>query len=459
MSARLTVPATFQCTFSNVTQKIVARNRKRVILTPRGSAAARPAPRRASRAQGACASPGRAACRPGRPRASARARPPSASRIAGHVLRSDDDARAGLADQLGGGAVRRHDRQDRPLGGEVLEDLAGEHAAPAAARLGDQEQQRLRVALELERAAPGDVRDQLEPVAEPEALGPLGVGRAEVADEADDGVRGRTPRSAVRNGRGSRLPKKLPVCVIRSRSTRRYSSPAKSSKSRAVRDRHHPAAAARARAPRPRSRRQRRRPRPRSARPGRRPRARPAPSAGRRALSVRRCGLATSESRRSATQRAPVARLTAAPTKWTELGGEVVSTTSMPSRRTIRIAAGIAVRFQGTFSSGTSSAAAEEPRLGRRARRGPSFRAAPGGPAAARAEVARAMHPRLGRRLELVVAVHPLRVVRREHVRLDPERRQVGRGLQRALDAAAARGREVERDEQDLHGSQVSTRL
>ena len=34
MSARLTVPATSQCTFSNVTQKIVARKRKRVTLTP-----------------------------------------------------------------------------------------------------------------------------------------------------------------------------------------------------------------------------------------------------------------------------------------------------------------------------------------------------------------------------------------------------------------------------------------
>ena len=79
---------------------------------------------------------------------------------------------------------------------------------------------------------------------------------------------------------------------------------------------------------------------------------------------MRRCGWATSESRRSATQRAPVARLTAAPTKWTELGGEVVSTTSIPSRRAIRIAAGIAVRFHGTFSSGHEQAPAEQARLG-----------------------------------------------------------------------------------------------
>ena len=43
--------------------------------------------------------------------------------------------------------------EDRPLGGEVLEHLAGEDPAPAPARLGDQEQQRLGVALELERPA------------------------------------------------------------------------------------------------------------------------------------------------------------------------------------------------------------------------------------------------------------------------------------------------------------------
>ena len=72
-------------------------------------------------------------------------------------------------------------------------------------------------------------------------------------------------------------------------------------------------------------------------------------------LSARRCGCATSESRRSATHFAPVAFLTAAPTKWTEFGGDVVSTTSTFSFRAIRIAAGIAVRFQLTFSSGTSS--------------------------------------------------------------------------------------------------------
>ena len=114
--------------------------------------------------------------------------PSSASRIAGDVVRRRDDAGAGLADQLRGGAVRRHGGEDRPLGGEVLEHLPGEDAAAAAAGLGDQQQQRLGVALQLERAAARHVRDQLEPVAEPERLRPLAVGRAEVADEAGDDV-------------------------------------------------------------------------------------------------------------------------------------------------------------------------------------------------------------------------------------------------------------------------------
>ena len=104
------------------------------------------------------------------------------------VVRRDDDARAGLADELGGGAVRRNDGEDRAAGGEVLEHLPGEDALAAPARLRDQQQQRLGVALQLERLGPRRVRDQLEPVAEPELLGPLAVGRAEVADEAGDRV-------------------------------------------------------------------------------------------------------------------------------------------------------------------------------------------------------------------------------------------------------------------------------
>jgi hypothetical protein len=134
--------------------------------------------------------------------------------------------------------------------------------------------------------------------------------------------------------------------------------------------------------------------------------------------------------------------LTAAPTKCTEDGGEVVITTSIPSRFAIRIAAGIA---------GHEQAPARELQLLRRAHEAGGAvqllrRLAPLGP-----EVARAVHPREGRRLEVVVDVDPLRIVGSEHVRLDPEFRQVCRKLERPLHAAAAGGREVHRDEEDLH--------
>src|SRR5690606_28473298 len=78
---------------------------------------------------------------------------------------------------------RRHDREDRPADGEVLEHLPGEDAPAAAARLRDQEEERLRVTLERERGGARRVRDQLEAVAEAERLRPLAVGGTEVAEE------------------------------------------------------------------------------------------------------------------------------------------------------------------------------------------------------------------------------------------------------------------------------------
>ena len=126
-------------------------------------------------------------------------------------------------------------------------------------------------------------------------------------------------------------------------------------------------------------------------------------------------------------------------------------TTSIPSLRTSLIAAGIAVRFQLTFSSGTSSRRPNSARLAHGevdARRAVQLLRRQ---AALRAEIARAVHPGLRRHGQLGVAVDPLRVVGREHVRLDPERRQVRRELERSLHAAAAGGREVERHEQHLH--------
>ena len=70
-----------------------------------------------------------------------------------------------------------------------------------------------------------------------------------------------------------------------------------------------------------------------------------------------------------------------------------------------------------------------------------------------RPDVADAVHPGLRRHAQVGIAVHPLRVVGSEHVGLDPERGQVLRELQRPLHAAAARGREVQRDEEHLHGA------
>ena len=69
----------------------------------------------------------------------------------------------------------------------------------------------------------------------------------------------------------------------------------------------------------------------------------------------------------------------------------------------------------------------------------------------ARADVADAVHPGLRRHRQLRVAVRRTRILGREHVRLDPERGQLARELERSLHAAAARGREVERHEQQLH--------
>src|SRR5439155_24779049 len=85
-------------------------------------------------------------------------------------------------------AVGRHRRQDRPLRGEVLEDLAAEDSVPPTARFGDQQEERLGVALQLERAPAGCVRQELEPVAQVERLRPLPIGRTEVAEEAGDDV-------------------------------------------------------------------------------------------------------------------------------------------------------------------------------------------------------------------------------------------------------------------------------
>src|SRR6187200_1455139 len=67
------------------------------------------------------------------------------------------------------------------------------------------------------------------------------------------------------------------------------------------------------------------------------------------------------------------------------------------------------------------------------------------------ADVARPVDAHLRRNLELLVAGDPFRVVRRENVGLEPELGQVRRELEGARDAAAARGREVRRDQEHPH--------
>ena len=216
MSESATAPATLQCTFSNVQQKSVARKKKLVTLPHarrsrpcRSSASSSTRVRRETFARHSPAELGRLE-RAGTPAVAQR------RQLAGDpvdVLGRDDDAGAGLAQQLGRGAVGRHERQDRPLRGEVLEHLPGEHAAAAAAGLGDQQQQRLGVALQLERAPVRRVGDQLDAVDDPGR--PFAVGRAEVADEARDdavdaGERGQErPRVALAEERaGVRDPER-----------------------------------------------------------------------------------------------------------------------------------------------------------------------------------------------------------------------------------------------------------
>ena len=173
-------------------------------------------------------------------------------------------------------------------------------------------------------------------------------------------------------------------------------------------------------------------------------------------LSARRCGCATSESRRSATHFAPGRLL--------HRGADEVDRVRRRGREddVDPLAARDPDRGRDRGQVPAHVLVRDEQRAARRAApararaRAPPCRAAPrpacgpsgrcsgrGAPTPASAAA--------GRR-----PVDPLRVVRREHVRLDPERGQVLRELERPLDAAAAGGREVERDEQHLHAADAT---
>jgi hypothetical protein len=79
-----------------------------------------------------------------------------------------------------------------------------------------------------------------------------------------------------------------------------------------------------------------------------------------------------------------------------------------------------------------------------------------GGSAGARPDVAHAVDPGLRRQLQLGAVRQRAGHVRGEHVRLDPERRQVRRELERPLHSTPATGREVARHEQNLHCAKTS---
>ena len=111
-----------------------------------------------------------------------------------------------------------------------------------------------------------------------------------------------------------------------------------------------------------------------------------------------------------------------------EPGGDVVSTTSIPSLRAIEIAFGMAVAFQVTFSSGRAAGRRRWPQADGEVDAGAAVQLV-GEPAPARTDVAGTVHPRLRRERQVSVLVQPLRVVRSEHVRLDPERREMARNF------------------------------
>jgi hypothetical protein len=177
---------------------------------------------------------------------------------------------------------------------------------------------------------------ELEPVTERQLLGPLAVGRAEVADEARDDVqaglgqrREERPRAppadeAAGVGDSEALAGRVlePLEVLRPRISSAIGSETATTASArfatslatAARDFSFSTAAG---------------------------------------LSAWRCACARSESRRSATHLTPVAAFAAAPIRCTDGGGEVVRTASIECCLISRIAAGAAVSVQDAFSSGT----------------------------------------------------------------------------------------------------------
>ena len=462
-SASSSEPEMFQCTFSNVTQKNVESSRKR--RDPRARDRARNGSRDGGHASdsSSSASSSTRAARDSLSRHSGESGVPSSLPVAplrvqrdervanrGHVFRPRDDARARVANQLGRRAVLRHDREHRPLGGEVLEHLPRQDAAAAAAGLGDQQQQRVGVALEPQRLAARDVVDQLDAVGEAEALHELPVGRTEVAEEAHGHIF--QPRL------GERTEKRLRIALPEERARMRQPEavgarvldPGEVVEVAAVRDRDDPAARiepARLDGDRLGGADDRiRLARDEMRDPGARLLLRARADPFRRAVRVQRDRVAQVghplRARRLLHRRADQVHGAGRRRRQHD-----VDPLAARDRERLR---------DGRRVPGHVLVGQEQPAADRRGAHERELDAAPavllvGDPPPARPDVARAVDPRLRRQRQVGVLVHPLRIVRREHVRLDPERGQMARELQRALHAAAAGGREIESDEEELH--------
>ena len=176
--------------------------------------------------------------------------------------------------------------------------------------------------------------------------------------------------------------------------------------------------------------------------------------------SWRRWAWSAIESRRSATHRTPVSRAAAAPTRCTDPGGEVVSTTSIRCRRTIWVAAGIAVTFQRTLASGTSSWRPASSTAGAKPLQPVRRTQFLGRAARPRAEIARAMNANAGRtsragRLGATTSDRPARARgRRSRARRDGPRTSADaghprppRGASTSRRSGSSFGRAAERDE------------
>ena len=154
------------------------------------------------------------------------------------VVGIGDPGRAGVAQQRRGVALGRHEREDRALGGEVLEDLARDDREPAAAGARHEQQEDVGRPHGGERLGVRPEALERERIAEAEAERPLAIGRPQLAQEGRlhalaqlGALAAARAANAPRNGRGVRWPKNEPAWTMRMRSPRTYASPSNSSKS------------------------------------------------------------------------------------------------------------------------------------------------------------------------------------------------------------------------------------